>query len=102
MTSWGKAGEVGAYKNMLDAYPKGLVAIVSDSYDVWKAVDIYGNELKDQIMNREGTLVIRPDSGPPPLMDIELLRRLMAYFPTSTTGKGNKYKVLDSHVRMIQ
>lgn len=105
MTSWGEdaedgLGELAAYDNMLEKYPKGLVAIVSDSYNIWKAVDMYGTELKQKILNRNGTLVIRPDSGPPPLMDIELLRKLYKYF--SADDNGNGYKELDSHVRVIQ
>lgn len=105
MTSWGEdaedgLGELAAYDNMLEKYPKGLVAIVSDSYNIWKAVDMYGTELKQKILNRDGTLVIRPDSGPPPLMDIELLRKLYKYF--SADDNGNGYKELDSHVRVIQ
>merc|ERR1712048_542139 len=102
MTSWGQDNEAGAYKNMLEKYPQGLVAIVSDSYDIWNAVDIFGTELHDNVMNRNGTLVIRPDSGPPPLMVIELLRRLKNYFPSTQTGKGNRYVELDEHVRIIQ
>merc|ERR1711879_572035 len=102
MTSWGQDNEAGAYKNMLEQYPSGLVAIVSDSYDIWNAVDIFGTELYDTVMNRNGTLVIRPDSGPPPLMVIELLRRLFNYFPGGQVGKENRYVELDEHVRIIQ
>lgn len=105
MTSWGETtedglGELAAYDNMLEKYPTGLVAIVSDSYNIWKAVDMYGTQLQQKIKNRNGTLVIRPDSGPPPLMDIELLRKLYKYFGVDENDKG--YKELDSHVRVIQ
>lgn len=106
MTSWGEdaddgLGECAAYENMLDKYPKGLVAIVSDSYNIWNAVDMYGSpQLQDKIKKRAGTLVIRPDSGPPPLMDIELLRKLYQYFSADNNEQG--YKELDSHVRVIQ
>lgn len=51
---------------MLTQFPTGIVAVVSDSYDVWRACDeLWGNQLKSQIEKREGTLVIRPDSGVP-------------------------------------
>merc|ERR1712014_306913 len=102
MTVWGQANEEGAYSNMLEQYPEGLVAIVSDSYDVWNAVDIFGKKLHDKVLSRNGTLVIRPDSGPPPLMVIELLRRLMKWFPFAPVGKDNQYVELDEHVRIIQ
>lgn len=51
---------------MLSQFPSGTVAVVSDSYDVWNACDeLWGNQLKSQIEKRDGTLVIRPDSGVP-------------------------------------
>jgi len=34
MTSWTKEGEIDAFENMLDTYPTGLVACVSDSYNI--------------------------------------------------------------------
>lgn len=37
MTSWGREREVDAMRNMLEMYPKGLMACVSDSYDIFKA-----------------------------------------------------------------
>merc|ERR1712039_976205 len=59
MTSWGREKEVDAMKNMLDQYPKGLVACVSDSYDIFKACEQYwGKDLKDKIMSRDGCLVV--------------------------------------------
>ena len=51
---------------MLTKFPKGLVAVVSDSYDIWNACkNVWGEELKDKIMKRDGQLIIRPDSGEP-------------------------------------
>ena len=67
ITTWGKDGELAAFRNMLDKFPKGIVACVSDSYNIWDACEkIWGGELKAQIEKREGTLVVRPDSGDPP------------------------------------
>ena len=37
MTSWTEPPEKDAFKNMLDQYPKGIVACVSDSYDIYRA-----------------------------------------------------------------
>lgn len=53
---------------MLERFPTGLVACVSDSYNIWEACEkIWGSELKDLVCNRkDGTLVVRPDSGDPP------------------------------------
>lgn len=58
-----------AIRNMLDVYQSGTVSIVFDSYDLWRAIEEYAcGLLKDQIMARDGKVVIRPDSGDPPLI----------------------------------
>lgn len=103
MTSWGREYEADAYANMLERFG-GIgktVAVVSDSYDLWKAIDnIWGGELKDKVMNMGGTLVIRPDSGDPIKVVRESLQRLGAKFGTRINSKG--YKVLPDCVRLIQ
>lgn len=110
ITSWGRDREVDAMKNMLDKYPTGLVACVSDSYDIYDACDKkWGETLKAQICSRDGTLVVRPDSGEPKEIVPELLERLGAAFKAGTCGaspgtqkNGKGYQVLDPHVRLIQ
>lgn len=100
ITSWGRENEVYAYKNMLDQYPTGLVAVVSDSYDIFQACeDIWGEQLRKKVLSRDGVLVIRPDSGNPPDIVVRVLEILGRKFGYSTV-KG--YKVLDPHVRVIQ
>ncbi len=45
-------------------YPTGTIACVSDSYDIYNACEnIWGKDLHDKILSRDGTLVIRSDSG---------------------------------------
>ena len=101
ITSWGKSGEVDAFKNMLDQNPTGLVACVSDSFDIFKACEhLWGEELKDQIMARDGTLIIRPDSGDPKTVNLKIMEILGEKFGFEVNAKG--YKVLDPHVRVIQ
>merc|ERR1712151_1364598 len=91
MTSWGREKEVDAMRNMLTQYPKGIVACVSDSYDIFQACSKYwGEELKDTILNREGILVVRPDSGELPGIVIEVLDKLGGRFETSKTSTGHK------------
>src|SRR5882672_5180104 len=64
ITAWGEAREVDAYANILENCPDGLVACVSDSYDIYNAVrNLWGGALRDNVLQRNGTLVIRPDSG---------------------------------------
>lgn len=101
ITSWGRAREREAYENMLDQYPKGLVAVVSDSYNIYEAVqEIWGQQLRDKVLARDGVVVIRPDSGDPPFVILTLLRSLGATFGYTTNEKG--FRVLNPKVRLIQ
>lgn len=65
MCSFGRENELGAFKNMLNLYPTGVVSIVSDSYDLWNVLTNFAEVLKPQILAREGKVVFRPDSGDP-------------------------------------
>jgi nicotinamide phosphoribosyltransferase len=101
ITSWGRRNEDMAYENMLDKYPTGLVAVVSDSYDIFNAVDnIWGSQLQEKVAGRDGTLVIRPDSGDPVVVIPRLLKILGERFGATTNSKG--YWVLPPFVRLIQ
>lgn len=60
-----KDDEVGTFKRLLDMYPKGILSVVSDTWDLWKVLTEYLPALKDQVLARDGKLVIRPDSGDP-------------------------------------
>lgn len=101
ITSWGRAGEVDAYRNMLTQFPTGLVAVVSDSYDIYRATrDLWGKELREAVLQRDGILVVRPDSGHPPTVVVAVLELLGEAFGTTTNVKG--YRVLNPKVRVIQ
>ena len=102
ITSWGREGEVDAYRNMLNQFakPGSIVAIVSDSYDVFNAVDnLWGEELRQQVIDSGATVVIRPDSGDPLIICRQLVQKLANKFGTTTNAKG--FKVLNN-VRLIQ
>ncbi len=101
ITSWGKENEAEAYANMLKAFPTGLVAVVSDSYDVFHACrEIWGKKLKEAVLARDGVLVVRPDSGYPPDVVVRVLQILGEAFGCEENKKG--YKVLNPKVRVIQ
>lgn len=101
ITSWGRENEVNAYRNMLQQFPQGYVAVVSDSYDIYTACDqLWGVELKEQVVNRDGTLVIRPDSGEPVEVVMKVLNILGDRFGRTKNEKG--YWVLNPKVRVIQ
>lgn len=101
ITSWGKDGEVDAFRNMLTQYPTGLVACVSDSFDIDNAcTELWGKQLKNEVLSRDGVLVVRPDSGDIVLMVLNVLERLWNTFG----GKFNNanFRVLNDKVRVIQ
>merc|ERR1712039_140232 len=101
ITSWGQEREVEAMKNMLEQYPTGLVACVSDSYDIFRACeDYWGGELKGMIEARQGLLVVRPDSGELPKVVLEVLKRLGDKFGVTQTSSG--HRLLPPHIRVIQ
>jgi nicotinamide phosphoribosyltransferase len=102
ITTWGKDGEASAYAHMLDTFggPNHIVAVVSDSYDIWNAIEnIWGKTLKEKVITHGGTLVIRPDSGEPISMIISTIQRLMNRFGFSTNHKG--FRVLPNFLRVI-
>lgn len=58
-------GEQQMIADWMDLFPKGILSIVSDTFDLWKLVTEYLPANKEAIMGRNGKLVIRPDSGDP-------------------------------------
>lgn len=87
MCMGGSTDEIGTFRRIInEVYPKGIVSIVSDTWDFWKVMTEYLPILKDEIMSRDGKVVIRPDSGDP--VDIVC--------GTGGTPLGNgKYRVFD-------
>ncbi len=101
ITSWGRENETAAYRNMLRQYADGPVAVVSDSYDVYNACEnLWGGELKQEVLDRKGTLVVRPDSGVPKDVVLKVTEILGERFGYTVNAKG--YKVLHPNVRVIQ
>lgn len=102
ITAWGKEHEVEAFRNMLTQFakPGSLVAVVSDSYDLWNAVErLWGEQLKDEVIKSGATVIIRPDSGNPPEVVLKTLQLLDLKFGSTMNTKG--FKVLNT-VRVIQ
>ncbi len=98
----GLIGEPIAMKRFLDQFlkPGSIAACVSDTYNIWKALDMWGGEFKEQIMNSGGTLVVRPDSGDPVQTPVAVIRRLLELFGYTVNSRG--YKVLPNCIRVIQ
>lgn len=102
VTSWGRENEVDAYRNMLKQFakPGSLVAVVSDSYDIFNACEnLWGDKLKQEVIDSEATVVIRPDSGDPETVVVKVMQILADKFGYTVNSKG--YKVLNN-VRVIQ
>ncbi len=50
ITVWREDGEEDAYRNLLEQFPTGPVACVSDSYNIWNACEhIWGEKLHDMV-----------------------------------------------------
>ena len=102
ITSWGRDGEVDAYRNMLNQFakPGAILAVVSDSYDIYNATEkLWGEELRQQVIDSGATVVVRPDSGDPDIVCRKLVGILGEKFGYTTNAKG--FKVLNN-VRLIQ
>lgn len=66
MCAGGKDTELDTYRRLLtEVYPQGFLSIVSDTWDYWHVITSIVPQLKQEIMARDGRLVIRPDSGDP-------------------------------------
>jgi len=65
--TWEKIGglEIKTFKYLLELFPTGILSVVSDTWDLWRVLVEYCSVLKEEILARDGKLVIRPDSGDP-------------------------------------
>ncbi|MDX2027794.1 MAG: nicotinate phosphoribosyltransferase [Alphaproteobacteria bacterium] len=105
--------ELGTFRRLINVvYPKGIVSIVSDTWDFWQVVTTYASELKDDILKRDGKVVIRPDSGDPVKIICGdpsaepgspeykgAVECLWETFGGTTTSTG--HKLLDPHIGLI-
>ena len=76
MSSYGRDGEFECYRHLIeDVFKTGTLSIVSDTYDYWNVLCNYLPRLKKSILNRDGKIVIRGDSGDPVDIICGTLRR---------------------------
>jgi nicotinamide phosphoribosyltransferase len=100
-TLLGREGELEVFRHVLKTFPTGTIACVSDSFNIFRACKEYwGTELRNEILGRDGTLVIRPDSGDPVMTLLEIFEILFTQFGFTVNSKG--YKVLPPQLRVIQ
>lgn len=103
MTLRGIEGEADVVRQVLDNTPNDqMVAMVGDSYDMIGFVEkiLATPDIKERIVARTAPLIVRPDSGELPQIDIDVFRSLEKVFGSSENGKG--YVVLPHYIRMIQ
>lgn len=115
-----KDDEIGTFRHLMEVHPTAVLSIVSDTWDVWNVLTVIMPALKEEIMARDGKIVIRPDSGDP--VDIicgdgyvtedhirgrdndkpenkGVIELLWETFGGTVNSQG--YKVLDPHVGAI-
>jgi nicotinamide phosphoribosyltransferase len=103
ITAWGEEKEEAAYRNMLRQFAGDgrLVAVVSDSYNLWNALgNLWGGSLRNEVIGNGGTIVIRPDSGDPVKVVTKTIEYLMKKFGAQQNAKG--FWVLPDYIRVIQ
>jgi nicotinamide phosphoribosyltransferase len=82
------------------AKPGAILAVVSDSYDIFNAASkLWGEDLRQRVIDSGATVVIRPDSGDPVEVNCRLVEILGEKFGYTVNAKG--FKVLNN-VRLIQ
>lgn len=92
--------EITMVKRLLtEIYPHTSFSMVSDSYDYWNLVDNILPQCKKEIMEHDGCLLVRGDSGDPVEVVTETVFHLWDMFGGTTNSKG--YKVLDKHIKAI-
>lgn len=101
MTALGPDGELVQFEKMIKQFGgRAIFACVSDGFDIYNAIrNGWGGKLKQQVIDMNAMLVVRPDSGDPIEMPIECVQMLDEAFGHTINSKG--YKVLN-HVRVIQ
>ncbi len=84
---------------LTEVYPHQNFSMVSDSYDYWNLVDNILPEIKRQVLEHDGCLAIRGDSGDPVEVVTKTVFKLWDIFGGTKNSKG--YKVLDPHVKAL-
>lgn len=112
MCAGGEDDEEQTFDRLLSLYRGGVLSVVSDTWDLWRVLTDILPALRERIVERDGKLVIRPDSGDPakvlcgdpdaPMGSPEragVANLLWEHFGGTVNERG--MKVLDPHVGII-
>ena len=92
--------EVTFVKHLLnELYPNTSFSMVSDTYDYWNMINNILPQVKEDIMNHNGKLLVRPDSGDIVDISVKTVEKLWEIFGGTINYKG--YKILDPHIGII-
>lgn len=108
MTIRGRDNEIETYRHILRVHGKGTefshlhLSLVSDTYNIYEVCEFLHSdeECKKLILEREGNVIIRPDSGDPIEVLLKCLDILGSNFGYTTNSKG--FKVLNSKIKLLQ
>lgn len=105
MTALGKDGESKMIQRLLNQFPKGILSVVADSYNYYDFIEVLvGQVFRQQILDRDGIFVARPDSvtpdhPTPELLVLWTLNSLANNFGYTINSKG--FKVLNPKIRVL-
>lgn len=86
-------------KLLTEIYPDTSFSAVLDSYDYWNVIDNILPKLKKEILEHNGCMLMRGDSGDCVEVVTQTVFKLWDIFGGTINSKG--YKVLDPHVKAI-
>lgn len=84
---------------LTEIYPNTSFSVVLDSYDYWNCINNIIPKLKKEILEHNGCMLLRGDSGDCVEVVTKTVFKLWDIFGGSINDKG--YKVLNSHVKAI-
>lgn len=84
---------------LTEIYPNTSFSCVLDSYDYWNVIDNILPQLKKEIMEHNGCMLMRGDSGDCVEVVTNTVFKLWDIFGGTLNKRG--YKVLDSHVKAL-
>ena len=85
---------------LTELFPNTACSCVMDSYDYWNVVENILPTLKEEILNHNGPLLVRGDSGEDPVEVVtQTVFKLWDIFGGTVNKKG--YKVLNEHIKAL-